>query len=117
MAVTFEQVALRTRVSRSELRRWVERRWVLPERSGGQHYLFSAVDEARVRLIADLHHDMGLDEEAIPVVLGLLDQTCSLRRQLTTIRSAVLSLPPEARAHLERALRDSEPNSPPEPRD
>jgi chaperone modulatory protein CbpM len=88
----------------TELERWIVARWVLPERDGSA-YVFHEVDVARVRLIVEMKQDMALDEEAIPLVLRLLDQVYALRRRLRTVRTAIDALPPEHRAaviaHLE----------------
>ncbi|HUZ72561.1 MAG TPA: chaperone modulator CbpM [Stellaceae bacterium] len=79
------------------LERWIGERWVLPETEGGA-YVFHEVDVARVRLIVEMRRDLALDEEAIPVVLRLLDQVYALRRRLRAVTGAIESLPPELRA-------------------
>ena len=60
-----------------ELVTWVERSWVIPDTvdSGLE---FHEIDVARVRLVHDLRHDMDVDEDAIPLVLSLLDQVYEL---------------------------------------
>jgi chaperone modulatory protein CbpM len=78
----------------AELRRWIEERWVCPE-SSGSGYLFRDVDVARVRLILELRRELLIDEEAMPVVLRLLDQVYALRRRLKAMRAA-LDQEPEA---------------------
>jgi chaperone modulatory protein CbpM len=82
-----------------ELRRWIEERWVRPEASGGA-YLFHEVDVARVRLILELRQDLAIDEEAMPLVLRLLDQVYALRRRLIAMRSAVAAQPDDVRETL-----------------
>ena len=62
--------------------RWVENRWVLPDEAGGR-WVFHEVDIARVELILHVRHDFAVGDDAMPVVLGLLDQVYSLRRQMT----------------------------------
>ncbi len=91
-------VVLRTvgRLDRVELEHWIEERWVIPER-GDAGYFFREVDVARVHLITELRHDLAIDEEAMPVVLNLLDQVYSLRRRLKVFAAAVDALPPEVR--------------------
>ena len=79
-----------------ELRRWIGEQWVLPEAAGGG-YVFHEVDVARVRLIVEMKRDLALDDEAIPVVLRLLDQVYALRRRLKTMNAAIDRLPPEMR--------------------
>ncbi|HLJ63718.1 MAG TPA: chaperone modulator CbpM [Stellaceae bacterium] len=68
-------------IDAAELEHWIAARWVRPEREGG-HYMFHDIDVARVHLIAELRHDLAIEEETIPVVLGLLDQLYALRRRL-----------------------------------
>jgi chaperone modulatory protein CbpM len=87
----------------SELRRWIEERWVRPE-DGAQGYVFHEVDVARVRLIYELRYDLAIDEEAMPVVLQLLDQVYGLRRRLRVMREAIDAQPEEVRAALRARL-------------
>ena len=87
-----------------ELERWVVEQWVLPDNADGT-YIFQEIDVARVRLIVDLRRDLALDDQAIPVVLHLLDQLYALRRRVKTLTVAIDSLPPDLKdavaAHLE----------------
>jgi len=80
-----------------ELQHWIAEAWVLPE-SGTAGYVFHEVDVARVRLIAEMKRDLAIDEEAIPVVLRLLDQLYALRRRLKAVSAALDTLPPDLRA-------------------
>ena len=77
---------------REELVLWVERRWVLPLAQDGD-FVFSEADIARVQMIIDLRRDMGIDDEAMPVVLDLLDKLYGVRRQMRELLSAVGELP------------------------
>ena len=61
---------------------------------------FTDADVARVSLICDLHDRMGLDEEAVPVVLNLVDQIHGLRRELKCMTRAIDEQPNEVRATL-----------------
>lgn len=90
-------------LDRRELVRWVENRWVLPERHG-ETWLFHEVDVARVELILEIRHDFAIDDEALPMVLGLLDQVYGLRRQLRRLCDALAAQPPEVQATIRRAL-------------
>ena len=103
MPVTFEEVVAEIEVGAGELRAWIERSWILPlERDGA--YVFDDADLARARLIAELHRDLEVNEDAMPVVLQLLDQVYSLRRALADLNEAVKVLPEEARAELRAEL-------------
>lgn len=86
-----------------ELERWIGESWVLPTREGGA-YVFHEVDIARVRLISGLKRECAIDEEAMPVVLGLLDQLYALRRRLKAMTAALDALPPDLRAAITKRL-------------
>ena len=90
-------------LDRGDLIRWVENRWVLPERRD-QTWLFHEVDIARVELILDMRQEFAIDEEALPLVLGLLDQVYDLRRQLRRMCDALAAQPPEVQAAIRHAL-------------
>ena len=90
-------------LDRIELLRWVENRWVLPERQGGS-WVFHEVDVARVELILEIRREWELDDDAMPLVLGLLDQIYELRRQLRRLCDAVAAQPAEIRDAIERIL-------------
>ncbi|WPB87049.1 chaperone modulator CbpM [Sediminicoccus rosea] len=70
-----------TRLRIEDLQGWITEGHVRPEREGGQ-LVFTELDVERVRLILELRHDMAVNEEALPVVLSLLDQLYELRRRL-----------------------------------
>ena len=64
-------------LDRHELMRWVENRWVLPERRGPT-FIFHEVDVARVELILEIRQEFAIDEEALPLSWGSLTKftTC-----------------------------------------
>jgi chaperone modulatory protein CbpM len=103
-------------LDRAELARWIERRWIVPEmrpvengvqdgaEGGGEIWLFHEVDIARVELILDIRREFTVDEETLSLVLGLLDQMYSLRRQLRRLCGAIESQPSDIRDAIRRAL-------------
>jgi chaperone modulatory protein CbpM len=93
----------RKELDRRELTRWVENRWVLPERRN-ETWIFHEVDVARIELILEIRHEFAIDEEALPLVLGLLDQVYDLRRQLRRMCDALAAQPPEVQAIIREAL-------------
>ena len=113
MLLSIEQVVAEIEIGRDELRAWVERSWVLPVSREGE-YFFDDADLARARLIAELHRDLEVNEEAMPVVLRLLDQVYSLRKALGDLNRAIKTLPEEARAQL-RAELENPSGEPPGP--
>lgn len=95
--ITFDRVIGLVGVQASELEHWIAERWVLPEASGeGWH--FTELDVARVRLILELRHELRIDEDALPVILSLLDQVYGLRRQLRSLCDALATQPWEVRS-------------------
>lgn len=90
-------------LDRNELVRWVENRWVLPEWRN-ETWLFHEVDVARVELIFEIRHEFAVDDEALELVLGLLDQVYGLRRQLRRLCDALEDQPAEIRDAIRRAL-------------
>ena len=87
----------------AELARWVENRWVLPEREG-EAWLFREVDIARVELILEVRREFSSGDDAMALALGLLDQVYSLRRQMRRLCQAVESQPPDVREAIRRSL-------------
>ena len=106
MLLTIEQVVTEVEVSQGDVMTWIERRWVLPTEDG-DNLLFDEADRARIKLIAELHRDLGVGEDAMPLVLRLLDQIYFLRRMLGELQDAIKELPDDSRAELERLLRKS----------
>jgi chaperone modulatory protein CbpM len=96
--ISFEAVIrLVVGLNEAELRHWIAERWVRPE-SGAEGYVFAEVDVARVQLIHELRYELAIDEEAMPVVLQLLDQVYALRRRLRVALGAIDAQPDEIRA-------------------
>ena len=83
-------------VAVAEIETWVRLSWLRPAGEPGR-WLFAEVDVARVRMIAELR-TLRIDEEAMPVVLSLLDQLYATRRDLRTVLDALdQAAPPEVR--------------------
>ena len=76
---------------------------MLPEQHG-ETWLFHEVDVARVELILEIRHEFAIDDEAMPLVLGLLDQVYGLRRQMRRLCDALAAQPPEVQAAVKRTL-------------
>jgi chaperone modulatory protein CbpM len=104
MLIELDQLVLRVAgLDRAEVVRWVENRWVLPEHRH-QTWLFREVDIARVELIHEIRRDFGIEDEAMSLVLGVLDQLYSLRRQMARLCAAVDGQPEDVREAIRRAL-------------
>ena len=79
---------------RQDIERWIANRWVRPDRDAGS-YIFHEIDVARVRLIRELRDDLQVNEEALPVVLSLLDQLYDLRRRMAELGDALARTAPD----------------------
>lgn len=71
-----------------DLERWVSNEWVRADGEAGQ-YRFHDIDVARVRLIMELRDTMQINDDALPVVLRLLDQLYELRRRMRRLGAAL----------------------------
>ncbi len=97
-------VAAEVGVTAEDINGWVERRWVLPVRSG-KNPAFDDADRARIRMILDFHRDLAIDDEAMPVVLDLVDRLHAARAQLRSVLEAVAALPEPAQTVILRKMR------------
>ncbi len=92
-----------------DLERWIANEWLRPENRAGR-YLFREIDVARARLIKELRDDMNLAEDALPVVLSLLNQLYDARRRLRELSDALgQTAPEEIRRNLADHLRNRGP--------
>ena len=99
----FDAVLAELDIGASELNAWIEQNWVRPIQYQDS-FEFDEADLARVKLIVELRSDMGVNEDAMPVVLRLLDQVYSLRRALSALSEAILELPEDTQDELRERL-------------
>jgi chaperone modulatory protein CbpM len=104
MMFSLQQVVTEVGVTETDLHLWIEQRWVLPHKQEDS-FVFDDVDIARARLIRELRVDLMVNEEAIPVVLSLLDQVHALRRALTRVNSAIDMASPAAKSEITNLLK------------
>lgn len=72
------------RIDAAAVETWVAAGWLMPRPHGAA---FAEVDIARAQFIRDLQ-DMGVNDEAIPVILDLVDQLHGVRRTLREVLAA-----------------------------
>ena len=89
---TLRHVALEFGLAAEDLEGWVDRHWIRPLNSQGE-FVFDDADRARVRMIVDFHHDLAIDDEAMPVVLDLVDRLHAARAVLRSALQCVAELP------------------------
>lgn len=83
-----------TRLRQDDLDHWIANFWVRPDGEPGT-YVFHDIDVARIGLILELRDDLLVGNDALPVVLGLLDQVYELRRQLRAVSDALTQIAPD----------------------
>jgi len=93
----------RAQLQAEVLEAWVAAGWLMPgaqasTEAGGPQ--FTEIDVARVHLIRDLQGDMGVNDEGVGVILGLIDQLHGLRRTLGDLLSAIHAQPQDMRERL-----------------
>jgi chaperone modulatory protein CbpM len=79
MTMRTGEFLMQSRLDVQALDAWIEAGWLRPHGSQSSRE-FSDIDVARARLIGDLRGDLGVNDEAVPVVLDLIDQIHGLRR-------------------------------------
>jgi chaperone modulatory protein CbpM len=98
MTMETNEFLLHCRLEPQVLEAWIETGWLLPDRTGGGRH-FSEVDLARVQLIRDLH-DLGVNDDGIPVILDLVDQLHGLRHTLRGLLATISAQPQSARRRI-----------------
>lgn len=107
MVSTVEQITRSYRISRIDLESWIAHRWLRPvETTEGP--AFDEVDEARITLIRELRDELQMGDEAVDLVLSLLDQLYATRRALRTISEAMMSLPKPLQAEIRACIERDE---------
>jgi chaperone modulatory protein CbpM len=75
------EVARVCHMERTQIQKWIEEEWIHP--AGPESQSLDQEDLARIRLIADLRGDLGVNDEAVPIILHLLDQIHYLRNHIS----------------------------------
>jgi chaperone modulatory protein CbpM len=78
----------RAQIDHATLEMWIEEEWLVPGGTATE-LAFSEADLARAKLIRDLMHDLGVNEEGVGVILNLVDQMHGLRKALAGILQSV----------------------------
>ncbi len=79
---TLLEVSKQTGLDPARIDAWIAMEWVSPQASEA----LDQEDIARLRLIHELQHDLGANEEAIPLILHLLDQLCHIQEVLRNLK-------------------------------
>lgn len=84
------------RLNLRDLRLWVRQGWLRPA-EGEAGPVFDELDIARIRLLCDLRKEMSLPNDAVPVVLNLIDHLHRTRRELRALTRAIEEQPEDVR--------------------
>ena len=68
-------------ITANDVYHWINNQWLRPEKKEG-NYLVKEIDEARAKLILELRDHLGVAEDSMSLVLQLLDQLYTTRRQM-----------------------------------
>lgn len=96
------------RLSVAVIEDWVARGWVQAEGAEPGEWVFTEIAASRLYLLWDLQVDLALDDEAVPVVLSLLDQVYALRGTLRSVIGALDDAPDDLKHRIVAALKRSE---------
>ena len=80
---TIMEVSRLTGLDKQLIAMWIAREWVVPPEPAQ----LDDQDVARLFLIKDLIDDFGANEEAIPLILHLLDQLCHVQNEMMRLGS------------------------------
>lgn len=95
------------KLTADRLERWMQDGWINPRREDDQT-VFDDLDRARANLICHLLDDLDLQEEAMPVILSLLDQVYSLRGEMRRLANAIATQPDSVRTEIAITLREEQ---------
>jgi chaperone modulatory protein CbpM len=88
MIISKQDFLDRAQLDRETLEVWIEEEWLVPGGTATE-LVFSEADLARAKLIRDLIHDLGVNDEGVGVILNLLDQLHGLRKALADLLQSV----------------------------
>lgn len=91
----------------TRLRVCIEQSWVRPAQSE-TGLSFDRLDVARLRLICELTEDLAVNDDALPLVLDLIDQKNSLERRLKVLARAISEQEDTVRENLAARLTDED---------
>ena len=105
-----ETVAAVARLTQARLKSFVELEIVQPLHTRGR-VVYRQVDLVRLELLCELSEDFELGDDALGVVISLIDQLHGVRAELRTVLSALAAEPEEVRTRISAVLRETGPQS------
>lgn len=98
-----ETIATVTRLTRTRLTAFVLAEAVQPA-AGERGPCYTRVDIARLELLCDLTEGFGLEDDALGLVVALVDQLHAVRADLAALAAVIAEEPAETRRRLASAL-------------
>lgn len=94
MMLTIDEVIkkLNDAIDRATLEHYIAHAWIKPI-AKHETWHFEEIDIARVQLVHNLHRDMLVNEDAMDIVLSLLDQVYGHREKMRLLRKAIEQQP------------------------
>jgi chaperone modulatory protein CbpM len=105
-----ETVAAVARLTQAQLQTFVKLEIVQPlHTKGGVAY--RQVDLVRLELLCELSEDFDLQDDALSVVISLIDQLHGVRSELRTVLAVLAAEPKEVQVRIGAALHQASPGS------
>ena len=98
-----ETIAVVALLTRTRLTAFIEAEMVMPLHSDAG-LVFRQVDLARLELLCELSEHFDLSEDALEIVISLVDQLHGTRAELRALAEAIEAELPEIRARIGEAL-------------
>ncbi len=98
-----EVIAAIALLSRSRLTSFVETQVVVPLHTD-KGPMYRDIDLARLELLCELSEHFDLNEDALEIVISLVDQLHGVRCRLRAMARAIEAEPPEVRTRIAEAL-------------
>jgi chaperone modulatory protein CbpM len=83
LRMKIEEVCMSWGIKEEIILRYIEEDWIRP--ADYEHRLLDEEDMARIKLIFELTEEWGVNDEAVPIILNLVDQLNLLHRKLRTL--------------------------------
>ena len=80
-----EEVCRECGVPEDIIAQFMQQEWIHP--IDNEHAMFDEEDIARIGLITELRNNLGVNDEAVPVILHLIDQLNFIHRKLRDFES------------------------------
>lgn len=83
---------------------FIARGWVCPVRDETD-YIFDDMDVARIRLVCELHIEMSFEQDAVDVIMSLMDQLYETKARHENLVKAFENQPDEVRHSILETLK------------